>query len=45
MCGWKTNISSRIDPQRSWTIKNTDPLESQKTLVWERFNWNFQRGG
>jgi len=27
-CGWKTRISIQIDPQRSWTIKDTDLLRS-----------------
>ena len=41
MCGWRTRISNRTDPQRSWTIKDMDLLGSQKTLVQGHFNWNF----
>ena len=43
MCSSKTRISNQINPQRSWTIRDTDLLESQRTLVWECFNWNFQK--
>ena len=45
ICGWRTRISNQTNSQRSWTIKDTNLLGSQKTLVWEHFNWNFRNNG
>ena len=45
ICSWRAKISTQTDSQRSWTRKDTNPLESQRILVKKCFSSNFQKDG